>query len=170
MRPTRRWAAAVGKTWASAARTSSIRAREFGMPRTWLPDMEPEASNTIMASSVQGEGLFSSALEAERVPVMRPTKAMITSRKLRFMASRLRAYFTTIAQISRKACRLYRKKRGCEGGFMPRPLLAEATWKGVSAFAFGAGVARGGVALEEIDHQARHVDAGRLLEPLDAWR
>ena len=30
------------------------------MPSVWLPDMEPEASNTIMASSVQGEGFFSS--------------------------------------------------------------------------------------------------------------
>jgi hypothetical protein len=59
-----------------------MRAREFGMPRTWLPDMEPEASNTIMASSVQGAGLFSSALEADRVPVTKQTKAMNTKKKL----------------------------------------------------------------------------------------
>jgi hypothetical protein len=39
--------------------------------------MEPEASNTIMASSVHGAGFFSSAWEADSVPVMKPTNAMI---------------------------------------------------------------------------------------------
>jgi hypothetical protein len=29
------------------------------MPSVWLPDIDPEASNTIIASSVQGEGFFS---------------------------------------------------------------------------------------------------------------
>ena len=58
---------AVGRTWASAERTSSMRALEFGMPKIWLPDIEPDASNTIMASSVQGAGFLSSAPKANRL-------------------------------------------------------------------------------------------------------
>jgi hypothetical protein len=42
-----------------------MRAREFGMPRVWLPDIDPDASNTIIASSVHGAGFFSSEREAE---------------------------------------------------------------------------------------------------------
>src|SRR5688572_4742279 len=37
-----------------------MRGLEFGMPSVWLPDIEPDASNTIIASSVQGLGFFSS--------------------------------------------------------------------------------------------------------------
>ena len=56
--------AALGITWARAYLTSSMRAAEFGMPKVWFPDIEPEASKTIMASSLQGAALSSSALSA----------------------------------------------------------------------------------------------------------
>jgi hypothetical protein len=75
-----------------------MRARELGMPRVWLPDIEPEASNTIMASSVQGEGFFSSALLAERPKVSAAqAKPMIPSRKRRFLACGLPTIPATLA-------------------------------------------------------------------------
>jgi hypothetical protein len=46
------------------------------MPKVWLPDIEPEASNTIMASSLHGAGFFSSAAVAG-VLASNPAKAMI---------------------------------------------------------------------------------------------
>src|SRR5262249_24913452 len=61
MSPTFRNLVALGSTSASAVRTWSMRASEFGMPSVWLPDIEPDASNTIIASSVQGVGFLSSA-------------------------------------------------------------------------------------------------------------
>src|SRR6185312_9459124 len=98
MRPTRRFLVAVGRTWASAERTSSMRALELGMPRVWLPDVEPEASNTIMASSVQGDGFFSSAPAPERVHVSTAISAKSPSRKLLFVANRLAISPAIIAQ------------------------------------------------------------------------
>src|SRR6476619_6786889 len=53
--------AAFGNTGASADRASSIRALEFGMPSVSLPDIDPDASNTTIASSRQGGIGFSSA-------------------------------------------------------------------------------------------------------------
>jgi hypothetical protein len=44
--------------------------------------MEPEASNTIMASSVQGEGFFSSAPEADMLHPKATVKAMTPIDKL----------------------------------------------------------------------------------------
>jgi hypothetical protein len=46
------------------------------MPSVWLPDMEPEASNTIMASSVQGACFFSSVEDAEELQIVSAAEAM----------------------------------------------------------------------------------------------
>jgi hypothetical protein len=59
-----------------------MRAWELGIPRVWLPDIEPEASNTIMASSMQGEGFFSSLLP-EPLPTVNVSNAMIDKEKIR---------------------------------------------------------------------------------------
>src|SRR6476619_4977895 len=64
MRPTRRNFVALGKTSASACRASSIRGMVVPMPCPTLPAIEPDASNTIMASSLHGEGCGSSARTA----------------------------------------------------------------------------------------------------------
>src|SRR6476646_185579 len=64
MRPTRRNFVALGKTSASACRASSIRGMVVPMPCPTLPAIEPDASNTIMASSLHGGGSGSS----ERAP------------------------------------------------------------------------------------------------------
>jgi hypothetical protein len=42
------------------------------MPRVWLPDIEPEASNTTMASSLHGAG-FLSSLRNTVLEAMSPT-------------------------------------------------------------------------------------------------
>jgi hypothetical protein len=65
MRPTRRNRVALGKTWARADRTLSIRVTGVATPSPTLPPIEPEASNTSMASSLQAVGFFSSAQNAE---------------------------------------------------------------------------------------------------------
>ena len=62
IRPTLRSFVAVGSTAPSAERTSSIRVTGVAIPRPTVPDIEPEASNTIMASSLQG--VFGSAASA----------------------------------------------------------------------------------------------------------
>ena len=57
MRPTWRNRVTLGKTLASADRTLSMRLTVVGLSLPYphpLPDIEPEASNTSMASSVQG--------------------------------------------------------------------------------------------------------------------
>jgi len=54
MSPTRRNFVALGSTAPSAALTSSMRVTGVAMPRPTVPDMDPDASNTIMASSLQG--------------------------------------------------------------------------------------------------------------------
>src|SRR5678815_1966680 len=61
MRPTRRSRVTRGRTAARACRASSMRGLMVAMPWLTLPAMEPEASNTIMASSEQGEGVESAA-------------------------------------------------------------------------------------------------------------
>src|SRR3990170_7281326 len=98
MRPTRRNFVALGKTLASADRTSSIRAREFGIPSVWFPDMEPEASNTIMASSLQGPGFFSAARDEGTLEAIRTARAMAGTRKQRGSANRMLRDCETIAQ------------------------------------------------------------------------
>src|SRR6476619_7085616 len=59
--PTLRYRVELGRTCARADLTSSIRVCELGIPRVWFPDMEPEASNTIIASSRHNAGFSSSA-------------------------------------------------------------------------------------------------------------
>src|SRR6476620_12073223 len=59
MRPTRRKRVTRGRTAASACRASSMRGLMVAMPWLTLPAMEPDASNTIIASSEQGEGVAS---------------------------------------------------------------------------------------------------------------
>src|SRR4029079_5126316 len=78
-----------------AARTSSMRACELGIPRVWLPDIEPEASNTIMASSVQGDGFFSSLL-LEPLPTVIVSNAMIEKEKIQQMTLLLQARLRAI--------------------------------------------------------------------------
>src|SRR5262245_55372271 len=56
-----------------------MRALELGMPSVWLPDIEPEASNTTTASSVQGAGLFSSKCDAEGVPARSTARTIATN-------------------------------------------------------------------------------------------
>ena len=101
-RPTRRIFVALGNTWARAALTSSIRAREFGMPRVWLPDMEPEASNTIMASSVQGACFFPSVEDAEELQIISAADAMAARRMLMRAANATPRDSELIAQCSRE--------------------------------------------------------------------
>jgi len=43
------------------------------MPRTWLPDMEPEASTTIMASHCRAKAFFPSA-GVETLPTTKPAR------------------------------------------------------------------------------------------------
>src|SRR6478609_380567 len=57
----RRNLVAFGSTRARADRASSIRDLEFGTPRVSLPDIDPDASNTTIASSRQDGIAFSSA-------------------------------------------------------------------------------------------------------------
>src|SRR6478672_7102267 len=61
MRPTRRSRVTRGRTVASACRASSMRGLMVAMPWLTLPAIEPDASNTIIASSEQGEGVASAA-------------------------------------------------------------------------------------------------------------
>src|SRR5690348_5877419 len=72
-----------------------MRACELGIPRVWLPDIEPEASNTIMASSVQGDGFFSSLL-LEPLPTVIVSNAMIEKEKIQQMALLLQARLRAI--------------------------------------------------------------------------
>ena len=67
MRPTWRNRVTLGKTLASADRTLSMRLTVVGLSLPYphpLPDIEPEASNTSMASSVQGARRSSSTRSA----------------------------------------------------------------------------------------------------------
>jgi hypothetical protein len=56
-----------------------MRAREFGMPRVWLPDIDPDASKTMIASSVHGPGFFSSESDGE--PLKRIESAQVSPEK-----------------------------------------------------------------------------------------
>src|SRR5262249_26271501 len=58
-----------------------MRACELGMPSVWLPDIDPEASNTITASSVQGEGFFSSSLLPAPLSAITVVNAMTDNKK-----------------------------------------------------------------------------------------
>src|SRR5262252_697042 len=58
-----------------------MRACELGMPCVWLPDIDPEASNAIIASSVQGEGFFSSSVLPAPLPAIRVVNAMTDNEK-----------------------------------------------------------------------------------------
>jgi hypothetical protein len=60
-----------------------MRAAEFGMPKVWFPDIEPEASKTIIASSLQGAVLFSSALSTESPHVESKARATAVRQDLR---------------------------------------------------------------------------------------
>src|SRR5688572_16847429 len=84
MRPTRRNLVALGRTCDSAHFTSSMRGLEFGMPSVWLPDIEPDASNTIIASSVQGFGFLSSGMAG---PANASMAAAASAKTLRPLAS-----------------------------------------------------------------------------------
>ena len=55
----------------SADLTSSIRGSVVAISWLVLPAIEPDASNTIMASSLQGDGIGSSAREAASVHTSR---------------------------------------------------------------------------------------------------
>ena len=66
--------------WQSADRTSSIRASGEAMPSATVPDLESEASNTIMASSLQGVfGSAASAMPAAETSAM-PKEIVATRR------------------------------------------------------------------------------------------
>src|SRR5918995_7050944 len=75
MRPTRRNRVMVGSTLASADLTSLILGNVVAMPWLRLPAIEPEASNTNMASSVQGLRSFSSAASAHTLAAASHDKA-----------------------------------------------------------------------------------------------
>jgi hypothetical protein len=84
-----------------------------------LPDIDPDASNTIIASSVQGDGFFSSALEADRVQLSSPTKAMIPKREFHPAAPLLNTDVPTIAQFSRKPLPTLPQESRMRRGFVP---------------------------------------------------
>src|SRR5262245_48619576 len=81
MRPTRRNLVALGKTSASACRASSIRGMVVAIPCPTFPAIEPDASNTIMASSLQGDSFGSAAIAAAKPPAVPIAKAMAASRR-----------------------------------------------------------------------------------------
>src|SRR5262249_51014260 len=73
MSPTRRSRVMLGKTLASAERTASIRGVMVAIPWLTLPAIDPEASNTSMASSMQGLRSESSAcarMGADKIAAM----------------------------------------------------------------------------------------------------
>src|SRR5262249_61421656 len=73
MSPTRRSRVMLGKTLASAERTASIRGVMVAIPWLTLPAIDPEASNTSMASSMQGLQSESSAcarMGADKIAAM----------------------------------------------------------------------------------------------------
>src|SRR5262249_11806668 len=147
----------------SAARTSSMRACELGMPSVWLPDIDPEASNAIIASSVQGEGFFSSSVLPAPLPAIRVVNAMTDNEK------NAAGGMATAGTL----------KDHCSDLPIGLPTFTVGTCRAVSlrvaveahrGRGYGAGVVRGCVALEELDHGSRHVDPSGLLKALDARR
>src|SRR6187549_1198089 len=142
-----------------------MRACELGIPRVWLPDIEPEASNTIMASSVQGDGFFS-ALLLEPLPTVIVSNAMIEKEKIQQMALLLQARLGAICVNLPLKCRNLPQEHARRLTFLSQRASYGA--KPELAFALGSSIIRGCVALEELDDRGCHVDAGRLLQPLDA--
>src|SRR6476619_2845155 len=83
MRPTRRNFVALGKTSASACRASSIRGMVVAMPCPTFPAIEPDASNTIMASSLQGDSFCSAAMAAAKLetpPIAKTSTASLRTK------------------------------------------------------------------------------------------
>src|SRR5581483_1449079 len=78
-----------------------IRASEFGIPSVWLPDIEPDASNTIIASSVQGVGFLSSAGARTGPTERRRSEARAPRATCRTMVDDLPGNRRDIAQRSR---------------------------------------------------------------------
>src|SRR6476469_7998503 len=105
----RRNLVAFGSTRARADRASSIRDLEFGMPRVSLPDIEPDASNTTIASSRQGGIVFSSARDVA-LQARSTAKAMGVSLTIRSAANSMARDSQPIARCPDEVANL--SKRG----------------------------------------------------------
>src|SRR5581483_432146 len=128
----------------------------------------------IMASSVQGVGFLSSAGARTGPTERRRSEARAPRATCRTMVDDLPGNRRDIAQRSRTFMPNLAEKSSADLSRAAACGLGKKITKPVrrdrSALALGARVVGGGVALEKLDHKPGDIDAGRLLEPLDAGR